>query len=367
MPTLTLPYTFVNGTTADALQVDADFNAVSTVVNGLDNANVGANGFYASQIIPVAAYQAQFGGALGYKFAPGAAAQVPLTIQAAASQTADMLDIVTSALTKVVWVDSNGVLNATTLGIAPSTVAQDANLGLKVTGVNMQSQFTGVGIQGVRPTLNLAATGTGGQTWGIISGDSGGFTAGGLTFFNEITSAIALTLANNGVATFGSAVNVPGYLTLGPSGYSGTNGDINISRSTTTGAMFLGGASSRCGIDYGVTTAGVLNIGSGANIQGATQAQRSGSFTLGMLAPSFVAGGTSADARLHTVVGQVTAAAATTTINFVGAAQFNVTYLPIVFDATAGSFVTTGFTYPTNGVSFPSTSGHNYSYMVVGW
>lgn len=75
----------------------------------LDNTNVGAAGFFASQIVPLNTTQATFGGAVGYTFAPGSTTQVPLTVSAVSGQSADIFDVtLTSGGTKVFSLDSSG-------------------------------------------------------------------------------------------------------------------------------------------------------------------------------------------------------------------------------------------------------------------
>lgn len=71
MPALTIPFVFVNGTIADATQVNTDFNAVATIVNALDFVNIGPAGIYASQIKPVSPATATFGGGQVYTFPSG--------------------------------------------------------------------------------------------------------------------------------------------------------------------------------------------------------------------------------------------------------------------------------------------------------
>jgi hypothetical protein len=63
-----VPNIFVNGTPADANAVNANFTAVQNCANNIDNSSIGANGLYASQIIPLTVGEATFGGSLGYTF-----------------------------------------------------------------------------------------------------------------------------------------------------------------------------------------------------------------------------------------------------------------------------------------------------------
>lgn len=127
MPTLAIPYTFVNGTIADATQVDADFNAVVAVVNGIDFVNIGANGIYANQILPTNLAQATFGGVVGYQFSPNVTSVVPLTIAAPIGQTADLFDITVNAV-KAMWVTAGGQINSAGINASlASTFASTVN------------------------------------------------------------------------------------------------------------------------------------------------------------------------------------------------------------------------------------------------
>lgn len=69
MPLVSTPFVFTPNTTILSAQVNADFSALASAINGgIDNANVGALGFYASQIIPLTPTEATFGGTQTYSF-----------------------------------------------------------------------------------------------------------------------------------------------------------------------------------------------------------------------------------------------------------------------------------------------------------
>lgn len=69
MARVSLPFNFIAGTTAVASQVDQNFQALANAINGnIDNQNVGALGFYASQILPLTPAEATFGGNQTYAF-----------------------------------------------------------------------------------------------------------------------------------------------------------------------------------------------------------------------------------------------------------------------------------------------------------
>ena len=71
MSAVSIPFTFIPDTTAVAGQVNANFAALAAGFGTIDNSNVGSLGFYASQIIPLTAAQATFGGAVAYDFPNG--------------------------------------------------------------------------------------------------------------------------------------------------------------------------------------------------------------------------------------------------------------------------------------------------------
>ena len=71
MPSLSIPYAFSPSTTALSAQVNTNFTEVQTSVNNVDNSQVGALGFFASQIIPTNGTNATFGGAQVYTFNNG--------------------------------------------------------------------------------------------------------------------------------------------------------------------------------------------------------------------------------------------------------------------------------------------------------
>jgi hypothetical protein len=67
----TIPYTFVNGTAANANQVNSNFTSLQSCSNNIDNTNLGTVGIFASQIVPTTVAQATFGGTQTYVFPLG--------------------------------------------------------------------------------------------------------------------------------------------------------------------------------------------------------------------------------------------------------------------------------------------------------
>ena len=106
------PYSFTPGQLADANQVDADFSALVTCGNSLDNTQVGPLGFYASQILPASSGTALFGGSYGYTFGTSPTTVVPLTSNGPTGTTSDLFDVDLNS-TKKFWIDSAGNINGT--------------------------------------------------------------------------------------------------------------------------------------------------------------------------------------------------------------------------------------------------------------
>lgn len=306
MPTLTLPYTFVNGTTADANQVDADLNAVATVVNGLDNANVGAAGFYASQIIPTATFQAQFGGALGYTFAPGVAGQVPLTLTGTASQAADLFDVF-AGTNKLAYCDNAGTWHA--------PIYQ-----LGATG----------------PLLNAV-----GNDMYIASGL--GSTTGTIHFRpNGYSNGDVATIAPNGAWRF---LNLPtNGLVLTPAA-DGNLAVLAMTNAANSKTMFR--------VDSTDANNAIAYCARGGNLANMLLVQNN---TGAQIANT-----------LHAVTGSVSAVGTSTAVTLSGSAAFSGSaYYLVVVDNSSGGAVATITAQAAGSFTFTSVNAHSYSYFAVG-
>lgn len=67
----TVSHTFITGEVLTAATLNANPVAIVACVNAIDNSNVGVNGFFASQIIPLTVGEATFGGSQSYTFSNG--------------------------------------------------------------------------------------------------------------------------------------------------------------------------------------------------------------------------------------------------------------------------------------------------------
>lgn len=143
-------HTFVNGETLTAINLNANPAAFVAGFKNIDNTNVGAAGFFASNLIPLNTAQSTFGGNVGYTFAPGSSTQVPLTIAGVSGQSASLLlikDI--SGGTNLFGVTPTGGAfvgtNAAAVnGVGDLTVAESATAGFLTFGSGTVAQTTSI-------------------------------------------------------------------------------------------------------------------------------------------------------------------------------------------------------------------------------
>lgn len=110
MANVTQAFVWTNGVVATAVNMNANPAAFVAAFKNIDNTNVGAAGFFPSQLIPLNSAQATFGGTVGYTIVPGNASVVPLTISGVALQSSDIFDVtLTSGGNKVFSIQSNGI------------------------------------------------------------------------------------------------------------------------------------------------------------------------------------------------------------------------------------------------------------------
>lgn len=331
MPVLSIPFVFTNGTTADGNQVDADFNTVQNVVNGLDFANVGVNGFFANQIIPTTLAQATFGGSVAYNFPSGLSVTGTLS-------TSGGLTI------------SSGGLNVT------GTVA--------VTGNETVSGSLSVGPNGVSSltpgNVIFGQSATAGQI------QLGGSSTSAAIDFN-ITAATTVTI-NRATAITGNGT-VSGALNVGPVGSVAVAGDAAFARSTSTGLILLGGSVSSVQLDWNISNAAYLNINKQVAVAGPITSQRGGSASYGAVAPMFNNAGGGPANTLHMVEAQVTGTGAAVTVNLTGASVFanSASYVVFAQDVSAGgtAVAVTAMT-ATSFTLAAVTSGHLVNYFAIG-
>ena len=200
---IAVQHVYVNGDILTPGILNPNISTIVTWANGgVEHSNMGPLGIYATDVIPTSAAQATFGGAWGWKITDTTAGQVPLTVAAPASQTADILDTSINGVTKVL-VDATNNLHAgsSTLYIGPGTT-QSLDY-----GVTTPSLFT--------------------LTGGGLTVATGNVTAPTLTVSNAgvplTVSGGSLTL--NGPATFGGQVSVVGLVSSGQ--VSGTTVNVN--------------------------------------------------------------------------------------------------------------------------------------------
>lgn len=285
--TVVLPNVLTNGTPADANQVMANFNALASGVNNIDNTNIGSSGIYASQIIPTTAAQATFGGTtVGYTFVAPAVGITPLTVTGIAGQTARIFNVTAPAgLGGGFGVNSNG------------EAIESSNLRFGSAGFALAAGV--VGIQGDTGTpqgmtFNVAAAPANGYQW------FAGGTAG--TKLAQLGSPTLPTLTVSLNAGGGDAFD------FNATGAYG--GNLASFQNNGTAAFTIN------------STGGVIGT-SGASFASSVQAADSIGAAKAFVPPIYTAAGAALASTTHIVQGQgTTNSSGTLAISLTGAAQF---------------------------------------------
>lgn len=112
--------------------------AIANSVNSVDNTQIGPAGIYASQIIPVNAAQGTFGGSIGYTFGPYATSVTPLNATSSANATAATMKINmgTSQTSQGMLISGNTSATGTALAISSLAAGQ---IGFSLTGASGQT------------------------------------------------------------------------------------------------------------------------------------------------------------------------------------------------------------------------------------
>jgi hypothetical protein len=110
-------------------------------------------------MIPASVGQAIFGGSFGYTFRPNLPAQVPLTLQLAALQSADAFDVKNSGASIVASIGATGAItglqfNGSGAGLTTGTIPDAALVTAPVTSVSAGTGISSTG--GTSPTIGLS-------------------------------------------------------------------------------------------------------------------------------------------------------------------------------------------------------------------
>lgn len=246
MSVLNIPNVFVQGTTINAAPFNTNFSAVQTAVNNVDNSNVGASGFFASQLLPTTLGQATFGGAIGYLHLAPSASTTPLTVSGVAGQSANIFDVtLTSGGTKALAV------TATAGGTSSNTIV----LGQFAAGGALGAGSSTGDITAARSaTAGNVFLGNGTAAQQSFIGASGNV----ISLIPTASSGTAVTVSANGSLNAASGPIFTGAAT------ATTNTDLSSSRSGTTGVVVWGStAASNCTADFGINAVGTLTFKNG--------------------------------------------------------------------------------------------------------
>jgi hypothetical protein len=207
--TCSVPYSFSNGTIANANQVNANYSALAGCANSLDWANVGA-GFWASNLSPTTIAQATFGGSQTYTFPAGLITNGDIlgngNFFAASGNSITLGPNASSA--SAFTIDTSG--NATVHG------------GVTVNGTGF---FTG----------NLTAS----SFTGAFNGSGAGLTNGSVPNSALATAPVTALSAGTGVSVGGGTTPSVGlshgdYVTISPG--SAQSGSVNVTGTVKPGA-----------------------------------------------------------------------------------------------------------------------------------
>lgn len=363
MPVLTYPYVFANGTIADANQVNSNFNAALAVINGIDYANVGPNGFMASQIIPSSIAQAIFGGTFAYTFPAGLLVTSGLTVGGGMTVAGAAILAGTTQLQGAVSITG---ANTLTVGTGQVTLGGPLTVGGLAT-FNNATVFTGVANFGNVSITNMLSV-NGGYT--VQAGDVGFARGAGQAVLFFGTSAnygrLDYGLAYAGNFSFDAGVNVIG-------------GSLAVWNAAGTGAIVSLGVTSPAIIDFNLTraswvtcssslqtTANFATAGNAAIGGVATSVRAGGGTAPGTLSPSYGPAGAASTNTLHTVFTTVTATTTLTGITLSGAAVFSsINYFICIYNINTGAYIPAGAT-TASSVQWPSVSGQSYAVFLYG-
>jgi hypothetical protein len=243
MSILSIPNVFVTGTTIQAAPFNANFSAVQTAVNSIDNTNIGVAGLFASQILPTTSGQATFGGTTAYTFPYGvggtgvftaqSTSTVPMTVNGITSQAVDLFDVyLTAGGSKDFWISSNGNVH----------VASGITLNVPLTAP----------ATGVVALSNDNAT-TNGMLFNVPTGSTNGFS------FDVNGSSVA-SISAAGLGTF-ATLKATGAISAGSAtAGTATAGDLWASRTASTGALNFGGSTSSAAFDWNATNANEITL-----------------------------------------------------------------------------------------------------------
>ncbi|MFY9780850.1 MAG: hypothetical protein WAJ85_10115 [Candidatus Baltobacteraceae bacterium] len=181
----TVPNTFSVGSIINAAPFNANFSALQTCGNSIDNTNIGSAGLYASNLLPTSGAQATFGGLVPYTFNNSLTANagnttvVPFTANGASGQTADLADYDVNG-SKLAWFDASGVLHGTSAAFSSSlsAVGITSTAGVAVGGP-LTTATTGSfsGAVNVGSLSSSGAVSGSGYSGGPVSGTTGAFSS----------------------------------------------------------------------------------------------------------------------------------------------------------------------------------------------
>lgn len=312
---IVLPYTFSNGSPADATQVNANFGTIVTLVNGnIDSTNIStAVGLNVSLLKCGSSAACTIAATYPVTIAPTVGSVVPLIVQTIASPSSDAFDVDINTTKAFSVTNVGGTLiypQATTT--VPLTVSAISSQSADILDVTLTNGGTNA--------FKIAASGAATAGFALSAASlasSGGVAAGG-AITGATTGAFSSTITANGISVSSAAPT--GSWVVGnnlvssalstvsqPAGVAA--GDSWTQETTSVGASYIGGAAGSVKMDWGVTNGQQLTftkVGTGpaSLVAGLLQVQSNGS-TFGYVPPVYTAAGAALASTTHIVVGQL--------------------------------------------------------------
>ncbi len=204
--TCNIPYVFTTNTTINAAPFNADFSALQTCGNNVDNSQIGAAGLYASNILPTNGAQATFGGSQAYSFPAGLFVPSYVVAGSATAPAAPTAgDLVASRSTTTGALELGGSSSVATLdfgfttsGKITSSVPVVAPGLTSSAGVAVGGALSGGTTGGFSGAVSVGSLSSSGAVSGTTGTFSGALSAAGLTSSAGVAVGGALTGGTSG-------------------------------------------------------------------------------------------------------------------------------------------------------------------------
>ncbi len=174
MSQIAVPNTLADGQTIDSARLNANFTAIYAAFNSaIDNTNIGPAGLFASQIVPLTAVNATFGGALPYTFANG--------VQVTQMGTPSFVPPMVSQSGGVIPVTAHIVIGGASVTVGGGNVTLGLTGAAVFTGANTYHVNVTL-IGGITTPIGVTVTYTSGSQFTVTTSNNAGQGVAGVNF-----------------------------------------------------------------------------------------------------------------------------------------------------------------------------------------